>query len=193
MPGNITESKEHICPGNGAAELISSLMKTVKGHVGVIFPTFEEYPNRLNQNYIVPYYPRNKNFAYTAQDLMDYYRKFNIEALILINPDNPSGNFIEKTELLRLAAWAEQKGIRLIVDESFVDFTDAGEAQSLLSEEILQKYKNLAVVKSISKSFGVPGLRLGIIASGDEALIDFIKRSAYMEYQFIGRILSSDF
>jgi len=168
--------KEHICPGNGAAELISSLMKTVKGHVGVIFPTFEEYPNRLNQNYIVPYYPRNKNFAYTAQDLMDYYRKFNIEALILINPDNPSGNFIEKTELLRLAAWAEQKGIRLIVDESFVDFTDAGEAQSLLSEEILQKYKNLAVVKSISKSFGVPGLRLGIIASGDEALIDFIKR-----------------
>jgi len=168
--------KEHICPGNGAAELINSLMKTINGKVGIIFPTFEEYPNRLKKALIVPFYSRNRDFSYTSEELMDYYENSNIKALVLVNPDNPSGNFINKPEVLRLAAWAKQKGIRLIVDESFVDFADAPDSQTLLSEIILQKNRHLAVVKSISKSFGVPGLRLGIIASADEELIDFIKK-----------------
>jgi len=167
--------KEHICPGNGAAELIKSLMKTIDGSIGVIFPTFEEYPNRLHKNSLVPYYPKNRNFSYNCEELMDYYENTDIKALILINPDNPSGNFISKDEILRLAAWAEQKGIRLIVDESFVDFADVP-YQTLLSEAILQEYKQLVVVKSISKSFGIPGLRLGIVASADKELISFIKK-----------------
>lgn len=168
--------KEHICPGNGAAELIQSLMKTIHGNIGVIFPTFEEYPNRLNKNFIVPFYPKNRNFTYQCEELMDYYENSDIKALLLINPDNPSGNFINKAGILRLAAWAEQKGIRLIVDESFVDFADAPDTQTLLSETILCEHKCLAVVKSISKSFGVPGLRLGVIASADEELIRTIKK-----------------
>ena len=168
--------KEHICPGNGAAELIRSLMKTIDGSVGIIFPTFEEYPSRLDEKFIVPYYPSNINFSYTCQDLMDYYKNQDIKALLLINPDNPSGNFIEKGEVLRLSDWARKRDIKLIVDESFVDFSDREESQSLLSEEVLQDHKNLIVVKSISKSFGVPGLRLGLIASSDEQLIHFIKK-----------------
>lgn len=168
--------KEHICPGNGAAELINSLMKTIDGKVGIIFPTFEEYPNRLDKSLIVPYYPKNRNFSYKCEELMDYYGKSNIKALILINPDNPSGNFISRSEILRLASWSKQKGIRLIVDESFVDFADASDSETLLSEMALQENNNLAVVKSISKSFGVPGLRLGVIGSADEDLISFIKK-----------------
>ena len=152
-------NKEHICPGNGAAELINSLMKTIDGKIGVVYPTFEEYPNRLNKNSIVPYYPKNRNFSYNSEDLMEYYENFDIKALLLINPDNPSGNFVDRDEILRLAEWAEERDVRLIVDESFVDFADAPGSQTLLSEVLLQKNKNLAVVKSISKSFGVPGLR----------------------------------
>jgi len=169
-------NKEHICPGNGAAELINSLMKTIDGKIGVVYPTFEEYPNRLNKNSIVPYYPKNRNFSYNSEDLMEYYENFDIKALLLINPDNPSGNFVDRDEILRLAEWAEERDVRLIVDESFVDFADAPGSQTLLSEVLLQKNKNLAVVKSISKSFGLPGLRLGIIASADEELISFIKK-----------------
>lgn len=168
--------KEHICPGNGASELINSLMKTVKGNIGIIYPTFEEYPNRFDRNSIVPYYPKNKDFTYDCEELMDYYENTGIKALLLINPDNPSGNFIERTEVLKLASWAEQKDIRLIVDESFVDFANVPGSQTLLSEIILKQHPHLAVVRSISKSFGVPGLRLGIIASADERLIDFIKK-----------------
>jgi len=169
-------NKEHICPGNGAAELINSLMKTIDGKIGVVYPTFEEYPNRLNKNSIVPYYPKNRNFSYNSEDLMEYYENFDIKALLLINPDNPSGNFVDRDEILRLAEWAEERDVRLIVDESFIDFADVPGPQTLLSEVLLQKNRNLAVVKSISKSFGVPGLRLGIIASADEELISFIKK-----------------
>ena len=168
--------KEHICPGNGASELINSLIKTIDGNIGITFPTFEEYPNRVIQNHIVPYYPKNRDFSYTCEDLMDYYNDSDIKALLLVNPDNPSGNFINKSEILRLLAWAKKKDIRLIVDESFVDFADTPESQSLLSETILQENKHLAVVKSISKSFGVPGLRLGIVGSADEELISFVKK-----------------
>lgn len=168
--------KEHICPGNGAAELINSLMKPAGGSIGITLPTFKEYPNCFNKNSIVYYYPKNRNFSYKCEDLINYYENSGIKTLLLINPDNPSGNFIDKAGIMQLVAWAGQKGIRLIVDESFVDFADAPGSQSLLSETILQEYKHLVVVKSISKSFGVPGLRLGIIASADEDLINFIKK-----------------
>ena len=168
--------EEHVCLGNGAAELISSLMKTIKGKIGIIRPTFEEYPNRMNQEYLVPYYPRNEDFSYTSNDLMVYYDDLDITALLLINPDNPSGNFIEIADVLRLAKWSQKKGIRLIVDESFVDFSNSLYSAKLLSEKVLQDYKGLVVVKSISKSYGVPGLRLGIIGSADIELIQFIKK-----------------
>lgn len=166
---------EHLCVGNGAAELINSLMKTLKGKIGIIRPTFEEYPNRLDQDCIVPYYPKNQDFSYTIDDLMEYYDDLDISTLLLINPDNPSGNFIELVDVLILAKWARKKGIRLIVDESFVDFANSDFSTTLLSEKILQDYKELVVVKSISKSYGIPGLRLGIISSADTELIEFIK------------------
>ena len=167
--------KEHICPGNGAAELIRSLMGALSGNVGIVYPTFEEYPNRLCKNKIVPYYPKGRDFAYTARDLADYFGRFGVEAVILVNPGNPTGFLLKRGEVLELAAWARRRGIKLIVDESFIDFCDAPEEQTLLTEEILRQYPNLVVIKSISKSFGVPGLRLGIAASADEDLISFIK------------------
>ncbi|NMA36827.1 MAG: histidinol-phosphate aminotransferase family protein, partial [Papillibacter sp.] len=127
-------------------------------------------------NLIVPYYSQNRDFSYTCEDLMDYYEGSDIKALLLVNPDNPSGNFIIKSEILRLSEWAGQKDIRLIVDESFMDFADTSDSQTLLSEAILQENRHLTVIKSISKSFGVPGLRLGIAASADEDLITYLKK-----------------
>jgi len=168
---------EHVCLGNGAAELIQALMRTVKGKTGIVLPTFEEYFNRANADSIVPYYPDNSDYSYTADNLMEYYADAGLDALLLINPDNPSGNFIEIGDVLRLAKWAQKKGIRLIVDESFVDFADSICTGTLLTEKILGEYKTLAVVKSISKSYGIPGLRLGILGSGDPDLIDWMRKS----------------
>ena len=95
---------------------------------------------------------------------------------MLINPDNPSGNFIPKDDVLALAGWCNERNIQLVVDESFVDFTDDYATSSLLKNEILLAHNNLVVIKSISKSYGVPGLRLGIMASSNVELIAYVKK-----------------
>jgi len=169
-------SEQYIVPGNGAAELIKVLMEGVEGKTGFIRPTFEEYPNRFDKSLQVTYTPQNEDYRYTADDLMNYFGDKDIKTLMLINPDNPSGNFIPKDDVLRLAAWCEQRNIRLVVDESFVDFSVDYKNNSLLSDRILEAYPHMAVMKSISKSFGVPGLRLGILCSADKELIARIKK-----------------
>lgn len=170
-------SEQYIVPGNGAAELIKVLMEgDTNGKTGFIRPTFEEYPNRFDKSLQVTYTSQNDDYRYTADDLMHYFGDKDIKTLMLINPDNPSGNFIPKADVLRLAKWCEDRNIRLVVDESFVDFSVDYKTNSLLSDEILEAYPHMAVMKSISKSFGVPGLRLGILASANKELIAHIKK-----------------
>ena len=162
--------------GNGAAELIKSLMERFTGRLGMAFPTFQEYPNRKAEKDVVPYFVTNDEFRYTAKNLMDFYEDKDIEVLTLINPDNPSGNYIRREDVLKLSEWCEKKNIRFVVDESFVDFVDEEETTTLLDAGILKANPNLIVVKSISKSYGVPGLRLGVLASSDEELIAEMKK-----------------
>ncbi|MBO6174508.1 MAG: aminotransferase class I/II-fold pyridoxal phosphate-dependent enzyme [Lachnospira sp.] len=168
--------KEQVVVGNGAAELIKSLMEHFTGKLGIIFPTFQEYPNRKNEYDIVPYIIDNDDFRYSADDLIEFYKDKDIDAIVIVNPDNPSGNYIPKKDILKLAKYLADKNIKLIVDESFVDFVDVEDNPTLLEEGILCDNPNLYVVKSISKSFGVPGIRLGILASDDLELIADIKK-----------------
>lgn len=168
--------QEYIVPGNGAAELIKSLMELLPGKVGFTYPTFEEYPNRREKEMLEIFAPDNEDFHYSVDDLIGYYSTHPVNSILLINPDNPSGNFIPKSDVLALADWCEQRSVKLIVDESFVDFSTGYKNNTLLSNQILDFHPNLIVVKSISKSYGVPGLRLGILASSDTSLIDTIKK-----------------
>ena len=169
-------NKDYAVVGNGAAELIKSLMEGLHGRLGVVYPTFEEYPNRYNKVELATFIPDNKDFSYTADDLMAYFGKQNIQSLLLINPDNPSGNFIPFQDLIRLAKWTQARNIRFIVDESFVDFSEGYEGNTLLRDTLLEQYPHLAVMKSISKSYGVPGLRLGVLASSNKELINRIRK-----------------
>lgn len=168
--------EEYVVPGNGAAELIKLLMEHTSGKVGVTRPMFEEYPNRLDKNNLVTFFPNNSDYRYSADDLMDFFGKNRVETLLVVNPDNPSGNFIPVEDLHRLAFWCEKENVRLIVDESFVDFSEQWETSSLLNDSVLERYPHLIVMKSISKSYGVPGLRLGILASSDKAMIANMKK-----------------
>ncbi len=173
--------KEHIVVGNGAAELIKSLMDRILsldgGSIGCILPTFEEYPNRYRREKIVPFRSPGSDFRYTEENLIDFYSHEKISLLVLINPDNPSGNYIPLKGLLKLISWAEERNIKLIIDESFVDFAEPERDEStLIKESLLSLYENLFVIKSISKSYGVPGLRLGVLASKNEEVIRYIKK-----------------
>ena len=149
-------------------------MEETTGKVGVIRPTFEEYPNRLNAEQIVTFIPQNDDFRYTSKDLIDFFGANKVETLLLINPDNPSGNALTQKEVDSLVIWCEQVGVKLILDESFADFAD--EPFTLLSSSFLKHHPSVSVVKSISKSYGVPGVRLGVLASGDSVCIDRIKQ-----------------
>lgn len=169
-------SNSYVVPGNGAAELIKSLMGYLKGNIGVIYPTFEEYPNRCDSERLIGFIPGNVDFSYTVDDLIEYYADKDIRVLLLINPDNPSGNFVLQKDVLRLALWCRERSIYLIVDESFIDFAEDGANNSLLQNDILASNLYLIIVKSISKSYGVPGLRLGILACGDIELIERIRK-----------------
>lgn len=169
--------QDYVIVGNGAAELIKIVMEQhTNDRVGVIYPTFDEYPNRLRKEQIIPFIPDNDNFSYAINDLISFYEDKSISLLLLINPDNPSGNYIPKSDVLDLAMWCENKGISLIVDESFVDFTYDFIYNSLLSNDILNRFPNMMVMKSISKSYGIPGLRLGILASANTELIASMKK-----------------
>ena len=172
---NFGVQQPNIIVGNGAAELIKSFMSRLEGKVGFVRPTFEEYPNRYCKEEAVVFVPQNPNFSYTAEDLMTFFDDKDITSLVVINPDNPSGNYITKAGLLKLIAWAKAKGIRLLIDESFVDFAEEAD-NTLICQEILDENPHLYVMKSISKSYGVPGLRLGILVSGDTDMIAWMKK-----------------
>ncbi|MBR6353352.1 MAG: aminotransferase class I/II-fold pyridoxal phosphate-dependent enzyme [Oscillospiraceae bacterium] len=172
---NFSVDAENIVIGNGAAELIKSLMERQAGRVGFVRPTFEEYPNRYPRELSVDFVPVNPDFSYTVDDVISFFADREIESLVLVNPDNPSGNYIPKAELLRLIAWAGEKGIRLVIDESFADFADE-ENNTLIEQGLLDRNPHLFVMKSISKCYGVPGLRLGVLASGDREAIAAVKK-----------------
>lgn len=163
-----------IVVGNGASELIKSLMTLLPTPFGCVRPTFEEYPHR-QQTPPVVFQPSSKDFHYSASELIDFFEEHPVASLVLINPDNPTGNYIPRNEMLQLVQWCEKKKIKCVLDESFIDFADE-KNPSLLDSDLLERYPHLIIVKSISKSFGVAGLRLGIAASGDRELIDTMKK-----------------
>lgn len=167
--------QEHIVVGNGAAELIKYLMAHAEGKTGMIRPMFEEYPNRYGKESCEFFSPDNPDFSYSAEDLIRFYEDREIRNLVIVNPDNPSGNYLKKSEIIVLAEWCKAKDINFILDESFADFADE-KNNTLIDEDILSDYHNMAVVKSISKSYGVPGLRLGILVSMNEELIAMMKK-----------------
>lgn len=163
---------DYVVVGNGAAELIKSLMGLLEGKVGIIYPTFEEYPNRLPSDRIVAYTSSKEDYTYTTDDLIEWYNANPVDTLLVVNPENPSGNLIDREGLDKLIEWSERVGVRLVIDESFVDFADKASELTLLHNDILKAHPQLCVMKSISKSYGVPGLRLGVLASADTELIN---------------------
>ena len=141
----------------------------------MIRPAFEEYANRCDKEKVIAFVPQTEDFSYNENDVMNFFEDKNLDCLVLVNPDNPTGNYISREGMLKLARWTKKKGIRFLADESFVDFAEETEP-TLLVEELLDENPHMIVVKSISKSYGIPGLRLGVAASGDTDLIGQLKK-----------------
>ncbi len=185
----------HIVVGNGAAELIDKVTEFLDGTFGLYGPTFEEYPARFND--IDWRVSEADGFTYGKNEIIKLAKKN--DGVILINPDNPSGNFISYKDLLNILENLKQLDKYLILDESFLDFAEDGFDSSLLNVKDLEEYTNLIVIKSIGKSYGVGGLRLGVLASSNIELVKQVKESipiwninsvAEFYLQIIGKYMS---
>lgn len=176
---NLGIDQELIVVGNGATELIAKLSETFGGVVGLAGLPCEEHPSFHELDKSLVYRPCNPDYSYTADDLMEYFENRDIKALMIGNPGNPSGNYLPRGDVERLAAWCEARGVRLAYDETFIDFADEAHS-SFFDEKALNRFPHMVAIKSISKSHGVPGARLGVLASADRALVATLKRKLSM-------------
>ena len=160
--------EEYLLVGNGAAELINILGKILCGRVSVRVPAFNEYIRCFNNCEINPLKSSEDDYQYNVAKILETIG--NTDNLILVNPDNPSGSFLTYEDMITILDECRRKNVRCIVDESFIDFANKNVRYSLLKEEILAQYPNLIVIKSVSKSYGVPGLRLGVLGTADEKI-----------------------
>ncbi len=166
--------KENITVGNGAAELIKVLPKVLEGKVGIIFPTFNEYYQVFGEDRVIKFFPERQNYLYSLKELENFLDV--VDILVVVNPDNPSGNFVKKEDLIKIIKKAKENNKKIILDESFIDFAEDGFNQLLLNQKILNDFPNLILIKSISKSFGVPGIRLGILATSNKKLLKSVEK-----------------
>ncbi|MFA5571442.1 MAG: aminotransferase class I/II-fold pyridoxal phosphate-dependent enzyme [Sphaerochaetaceae bacterium] len=148
--------------GNGAAELIKALIESEKGKIGLMAPSFDEYRNRAQEEQLEVFIPSQNDFSYHANDIISFYSNKNLSMLLLVNPENPTGFSLTLEEITKIIDWTKTQNITLVIDESFSDFSYL---ESLFNQDLLDENPHLVVIKSISKSFGVPGLRLGILAT----------------------------
>lgn len=159
----------HILVGNGAAELINALGAYVRGKVAVSLPTFNEYVRCFRNCELIKIDNSKFDYKHNFDYLMDLVEK--VDYICIVSPDNPSGDLLTKEQILSLCEKAKKFGTRVVIDESFIDFANKDRRYTLLDNEVLNSNPNLIVIKSISKSFGVPALRLGVLACSDETII----------------------
>jgi histidinol-phosphate/aromatic aminotransferase/cobyric acid decarboxylase-like protein len=166
-------SESCIVVGNGAAELIDQVTENLEGKFGIYGPTFEEYTARFQRTDLQV--SDQDGFIYGKNDILSLAATN--DGVILINPDNPSGNFIPYEDIIEILETMKSEKKYLVIDESFLDFAEKGFESSVLNQTDLNKFPNLIVIKSIGKSYGVGGLRLGVLASSNVDLISSLKKS----------------
>ena len=167
--------EDYLLVGNGAAELINVLGKVLKGRLSVCLPTFNEYVRCFTGCEIREMDSASYGYQYHLQQLLDEIE--NTDHLLIINPDNPSGAFLPYEDVMQVLKKCESKGVNLILDESFIDFAQKEIRYTLIDEKILREYSHLVVLKSVSKSYGVPGLRLGVMATGNREIQKIVREN----------------
>ncbi|MBN9350481.1 MAG: histidinol-phosphate aminotransferase family protein [Chitinophagaceae bacterium] len=177
----INPKKIFVC--NGAIEAIQAVMhQFVKGKVVINIPTFSSYYEFINKDSEAVFYTLEKEntFILDPEDYISFVRKIKPNSIVIINPNNPDGGYIKYQDLKRIVE--ELHGIveNIIVDESFIHF--AFENSDLELKSIIQltdEVSNLIIIKSMSKDFGIAGIRAGY-AVMDEEKVEQLTSNGYL-------------
>lgn len=156
-----------VIPGNGATEIIYLLMRNLRGRLAIINPTFSEYRKGAELaglsvvDFVMDW---KKDFKLDLDEI--YRRKDEFDSIFICNPNNPDGSV---REIKKLLEFAEKEGKLLIVDETFIEFADSEKDRSLVN--MVEKSKNLFIIRAVTKFFGIPGIRLGYGISANRELL----------------------
>ncbi len=166
---------DHLAVANGGAELIKVLGNAHLGELAIPTPSFNEYeavvsPQRLHR---LPL--EAPSFDLDAAAFAEFAIACGADTAVIVSPNNPTARTVPRDQLLHAAQRLRAHGCRLIVDESFIEFARDGQVGSV--ESMVEAQPNLAVLKSMSKVFGIAGLRLGYLLSADRELVDAVRAS----------------
>ena len=165
----------NIVVANGASELISSISGTLINNMAIPVPTFEEYTNRVKalDKQISPFLLTG-DFHLDTQEFISHIHASGANSVVIVNPNNPTGTLTQRDEMVDLISKLSYLDL-VLVDESFIEFSQAVPNPSVV--DLVDKYPNLMIIKSMSKNYGVPGLRLGYIVSGNTLHVEQLRQS----------------
>ncbi|GCF95195.1 threonine-phosphate decarboxylase [Enterococcus florum] len=166
---------ECVYASNGAAEAIFMLGRVLKvKKLLLLAPTFMEYEAAFQQQATEFCYfdLETRNFQWRVSEFISFAIAEEATGICLCNPNNPTGQMLNQTELDELLTFCQDRGLVLIVDEAFADFS--GKEDSLIPK--VTKYANLFVLRSLTKMFAIPGLRLGYLLTSNVEILDQIEQ-----------------
>ncbi|MCD7927608.1 MAG: threonine-phosphate decarboxylase CobD [Oscillospiraceae bacterium] len=170
-------STEQIFCGNGAAELLDRLVLALQPNQAMLLaPTFGEYERALRMNgcKVFPHYLKSEREFDMTEDLLRVLRP-GLDLFILCNPNNPTGRTIAAPLLEKICRRCQAQNTVLVVDESFLSLTDKAAQTDL--RPLLAECPRLVLLRSLTKSYAMPGLRLGYLLCGDPALLERVAQA----------------
>jgi threonine-phosphate decarboxylase len=161
----IKQPTERIIVGNGAAEIIKILSGKLAKKIIVPVPSFNEYVNAAPEGKAVEFPLEFPSFQLDVDKFAAEAIKVRADMAVVVTPNNPTSMLVPKADLIRLAQKLDKHNCMLIIDESFLDFAENKEQISL--EHDIDKYQNIAILKSMSKAYGICGLRIGYMLTAN--------------------------
>jgi threonine-phosphate decarboxylase len=166
---------EEVVIGNGASELISAITSRYVVNLAVPVPTFDEYINRaVSQGKEVSLYQMREDFTLDVDGFLQHVRDSNANSALIINPNNPTGTLVSKDSIWQILESLHYLDM-VIVDESFIDFARSDPDPSAMTG--IPDFPNLVILKSLSKAYGIPGLRLGYAVSSNREMIATLREA----------------
>lgn len=170
----IDQPADRIAVGNGAAEIIKVISGKLAAKLITPVPSFNEYVNAAPEGNVVEFALEAPSFTLDVDRFAAEAIACGADLAVVVTPNNPTSLLVPKADLLRLLGLLEGHDCMLIVDESFLDFASEGRAGSLESE--VGEHQNLAVLKSMSKAYGICGLRIGYLLTANETLLRQVRQ-----------------
>ncbi len=174
----IDQPAERIVVGNGAAELIKIVSGHLSGKLIVPVPSFNEYANAAPSGQVVEFPLDFPSFQLDVDAFAAEAIRVKADVAVVVTPNNPTSLLIPKSDLIRLAKKLKNHHCMLIIDESFLDFADNPEYLSMENE--IEEYSNIAIFKSMSKAYGICGIRIGYMLTANSKFAETVREGVHI-------------